>query len=124
MIRIRRRLRGEDGQTSVELLGMLPFLVIAAMAAWQILLVGYAVTSAENAARAASRVEVRGGDGEKAAKRVIGGPAAQGHPDRHRRDEGDGAGARPAARAGYLKREARRQPRRGAAAMTKEKPWA
>lgn len=70
--------RGERGQASVELLGMLPFLLLAAVLVWQLLLVGYAVTSAENAARAASRVEARGGDGAKAAKRVVGGPLRKG----------------------------------------------
>ncbi len=66
--------RGERGQASVELIGMLPFLVLAALLVWQLLLVGYAATSAENAARAASRVEARGGDGKKAAERVVGSP--------------------------------------------------
>lgn len=73
-----RRLRDERGQASVELVGMLPFLILAAMLVWQLLLVGYAVTSAENAARAASRVEARGGDGVKAAKRVVGSPLRKG----------------------------------------------
>lgn len=75
---LRARARDERGQASVELVGMLPFLVLAAMLVWQLLLVGYAVTSAENAARAASRVEARGGSGVKAAKRVVGGPLRQG----------------------------------------------
>lgn len=70
--------RGERGQASVELIGMLPFLVLAALLVWQLLLVGYAVTSAENAARAASRVDARGGDGRKAAERVVGGPLREG----------------------------------------------
>lgn len=65
-------LRSERGQASVELIGMLPYLILAALLVWQLLLVGYAVTSAENAARAASRVEARGGDGVKAARRVAG----------------------------------------------------
>jgi pilus assembly protein CpaE len=70
--------RGESGQASVELIGMLPFLVLTALLIWQLLLVGYAATSAENAARAASRVESRGGDGEKAARRVVGSPLRDG----------------------------------------------
>jgi len=70
--------RGERGQASVELIGMLPFLVLAALLVWQLLLVGYAVTSAENAARAASRVEARGGNGAKAAERVVGSPLRKG----------------------------------------------
>ena len=79
MRRRRRTTRhGERGQASVELIGMLPILVLAALLVWQLLLVGYAVTSAENAARAASRVEGRGGNGAKAAERVIGGPLRKG----------------------------------------------
>lgn len=69
---------GERGQASVELIGMLPFLVLAALLVWQLLLVGYAATSAESAARAASRVEARGGDGRKAARRVVGSPLRTG----------------------------------------------
>lgn len=70
--------RGEQGQASVELIGMLPFLVLAGLLVWQLLLVGYSINSAENAARAASRVEARGGDGEKAAKRVVASPLREG----------------------------------------------
>ena len=70
--------RDERGQASVELIGMLPFLLLGALLVWQLLLVGYAVTSTENAARAASRVEARGGDGRKAAKRVIGSALREG----------------------------------------------
>lgn len=72
------RARGERGQASVELIGMLPFLVLAALLVWQLLLVGYAATSAENAARAASRVQARGGDPAKTARRVVGGPLREG----------------------------------------------
>lgn len=71
MSRRRKGRHSERGQASVELIGMLPFLVLAALLVWQLLLVGYASTSAENAARAASRVVARGGDGERAASRVI-----------------------------------------------------
>lgn len=78
MSRRRAIARDERGQVSVEFMGMLPFLVLAAMLAWQLLLVGYAATSAENAARAASRVEARGGDGRKAAKRVVDSPLRKG----------------------------------------------
>jgi pilus assembly protein CpaE len=75
---VRAGARDERGQATVELIGMLPFLVLAALVVWQLLLVGYSITSAENAARAASRVAARGGDGEKAAKRVIGSPLREG----------------------------------------------
>lgn len=61
----RARLRSERGQASVELVGMLPLLLIAALLVWQLLLAGYAVTSAENAARNASRAEALGDDGRE-----------------------------------------------------------
>jgi hypothetical protein len=58
--------RGQAGQVSVELLGMLPWLLLAALVVWQILLAAYTAVSASNAARVASRVESRGGDAERA----------------------------------------------------------
>lgn len=68
----RRRWRaGERGQASVELLAMLPLLLIAALLVWQLLLAGYAVTSAENAARNASRAEALGDDGREVAEESL-----------------------------------------------------
>ena len=61
------RPRAQDGVASVELLGFLPLLLLSALAAWQILLVAFCAVSAENAARAGSRVEGRRGDGAEAA---------------------------------------------------------
>lgn len=72
--RIRIELRSQRGAASVELLGMLPYLLLAALAAWQLLLVGWTITSASNAARAGSRVDARGGDGIEAAKDALSGP--------------------------------------------------
>lgn len=62
-----RRLRSERGVVSVELIGMVPYMLLAALAIWQILLATWTVSSTTNAARTSSRVEGRGGDGEKAA---------------------------------------------------------
>lgn len=78
MRRLRAAARDERGQASIELIGMLPFLVLAGLLVWQLLLFGYAATSAENAARAASRVEARGGNGERAANRVVGSALREG----------------------------------------------
>jgi Flp pilus assembly protein TadG len=58
--------RDQRGQTSIEFLGMLPWLLLAALIVWQILLASYTATSATNAARTASRVAGLGGDGERA----------------------------------------------------------
>jgi hypothetical protein len=69
-----RRLRRQGGQASVELLGLLPYLLLGALVMWQLLLATWAVTSASNAARAGSRVEARGGDGRAAAIDALNGP--------------------------------------------------
>lgn len=62
---------GQCGQASVELLSVLPYLLVAALLVWQLTLAFYAATSAENAARAASRVEGLGGDGARAARAAL-----------------------------------------------------
>lgn len=59
------RLRSQRGQASIELIGMLPILLLSALLVWQLLLAAYAVTSAENAARNASRAQALGDDGEE-----------------------------------------------------------
>ena len=69
-----RRLRGERGAASVELLGLLPYLLLAALMGWQLLLLTYSVTNASNAARTGSRTEGLGGEGEKAAVRALASP--------------------------------------------------
>jgi hypothetical protein len=46
----------------VELVGLLPLLLLAGLAALQLLLVGFTVTAAENAARSGSRAVALGGD--------------------------------------------------------------
>jgi hypothetical protein len=66
------RLRGrQEGSTSVELMGILPILLLGALAAWQILLVAMTVTSAENAARTASRAHATQGNAEGAGIRAM-----------------------------------------------------
>lgn len=72
------RLRSEAGQTSVELLGLLPWFLLAGLAAWQILLAVSTASTTENAARSGSRALGRGGDGKAAALRSL--------PDETRRD--------------------------------------
>jgi Flp pilus assembly protein TadG len=56
----RRRLRSQSGQASIELGGMLLWLLIAGLFAWQVALVGWTAVSATNAARTASRLISRG----------------------------------------------------------------
>ena len=64
------RLRDESGQASAELMGMIWWLVLVTVIVWQICLVAWTYTQVSNAARTASRVEGRGGDGEKAVVKV------------------------------------------------------
>lgn len=73
MIPAPRRRHSQRGSASVELLGMLPLLLVAALVVWQILLATWAATSASNAARTGSRVEGRGGDGQRAAVDALSG---------------------------------------------------
>jgi hypothetical protein len=66
-----RLLREERGQTSVELVGMLWWLLLTALVVWQLMLAAWAVDQTANAARTASRVEGRGGDAAKAARNAL-----------------------------------------------------
>jgi len=70
--------RGVRGQASVELMGMLWLLLLAAVFVWQLLLGAWTFTQASNAARTASRVEARGGDAEKAARNALSGALRDG----------------------------------------------
>jgi hypothetical protein len=67
------RLRSERGSSSaIEIIGMLPLLIFAGLAAWQVLLVGFVATGAENAARTASRVmSLEQGSPEQAARQSL-----------------------------------------------------
>ncbi len=68
---MRRFLREERGQASAELVGMLWWMLLAALVVWQLMLAAWAVDQAANAARTASRVEGRGGDAMKAARNAL-----------------------------------------------------
>jgi TadE-like protein len=64
-------MRNARGSVSVELMGFLPLLLIMALLVWQLLLFAWAATSAENAARSASRAVGLGADAKLAAKRAL-----------------------------------------------------
>ena len=66
-----RRLREEAGQASSEFVGLLAWLLLAAVLIWQLLLVTWTFTQASNAARTASRVDARGGDPVKAGRNAL-----------------------------------------------------
>lgn len=63
--RLRGRTRGrrESGQTTIEFVGILPFLVIAVVLALQAYVTVVAFERVHNAARTAARVSSMGGDG-------------------------------------------------------------
>ena len=65
------RTESERGQASVELLGVLPAVLLAALAAWQIVLAGHTAWLAGNAARVAARAEAVGRDPEAAARGAL-----------------------------------------------------
>jgi hypothetical protein len=75
---MRRLLADERGQTSVELVGMLWWLLLAALVVWQLMLAAWAVDQTASAARTASRVEGRGGDAAKAARNALPGALRDG----------------------------------------------
>jgi hypothetical protein len=68
---IRRLLTDQRGQASAELMGMLWWMLLVALCVWQVLLAVWSADQAANAARTASRVEGRGGNGEKAARWAV-----------------------------------------------------
>ncbi len=76
------RLRDESGQASVEFLGMVFWLMLAAVFCWQLFLGAWTANQATNAARTASRVAARdGSDPEKAARNAVSSPLRGGFHD-------------------------------------------
>jgi len=67
----RRTARPEAGQASIELLYMLPLLLAIALAAAQLLAVGYASVLAGNAAEAAALTLAGGGDAREGARAAL-----------------------------------------------------
>jgi hypothetical protein len=65
------RTESERGQASVELLGVLPAVLLAALAAWQIVLGAHTLWLAANAARVGARAEAVGRDAEAAARTAL-----------------------------------------------------
>jgi hypothetical protein len=63
--------RAERGQASVELLGLLPLLIAVALAAAQLLAVGYSSVLAGNAAEAGALALAGGGDPRAGAREAL-----------------------------------------------------
>jgi len=66
-----KRLRGEDGQAAVEFVAVLPFVMVAALVAWQLVLVGHIAWSAAGAARSGARAALVGADAGRAARSAL-----------------------------------------------------
>jgi len=61
----------ERGTASVELVAVVPFLLLAVLAAFQIALAGHSLWSASVAARAGARAALIGGEATAAARRAL-----------------------------------------------------
>jgi hypothetical protein len=70
--------RREDGTASVELIGVLPFLLLAVLVAAQIGIAGATLWSAGVAARAGARAALVGGDATAAAREALPGALRSG----------------------------------------------
>lgn len=64
-------IRRERGQASVEMVGILPAVVLAAAVAWQLALAGHAAWACANAARVAARAQLVGQDAREAARSAL-----------------------------------------------------
>jgi pilus assembly protein CpaE len=68
---MKQRLRNERGQAAVEFVAVLPFVVVAALVAWQLVLVGHVAWVTAAAARSAARAAVVGRDARAAARSAL-----------------------------------------------------
>jgi pilus assembly protein CpaE len=68
---MRQRLRDERGQAAVEFVAVVPFVFVAALVAWQLVLVGHVAWDAAGAARAGARAAVVGRDAGQAARSAL-----------------------------------------------------
>jgi pilus assembly protein CpaE len=66
-----QRMEPERGQATVEFLGVLPAVLLVALASWQLVLAGHASSLAANAARVGARAQAVGGDPEAAARSAL-----------------------------------------------------
>ena len=68
---MRRTLLSERGQTTVELVALLPAIALACAIAWQLVVAGETAWLAAHAARVAARAQVVGGDVPAAARSAL-----------------------------------------------------
>jgi pilus assembly protein CpaE len=83
-----KRLRTQEGQASVELIGVLPFVLLAGLVAWQLVLAGHSLWLVSQAARVAARAHAVGRDAEVAARSALPRSLEQGLRVRRRREGG------------------------------------
>jgi hypothetical protein len=81
-------LRSDDGQATVELVALLPFVGLVIAILWQVALAGSAIWFAGGAARAAARAEAVGTDPLRAARGVLPGRLEHGLRVHRERDGG------------------------------------
>jgi hypothetical protein len=72
------RRRDQIGQASVELVAAVPVLILVALVAIQLAVVGYGLWSAATAARAGARAAYVGGDAARAARSALPTPLREG----------------------------------------------
>jgi pilus assembly protein CpaE len=84
--------RAQDGQATIEFLGLLPVLALVALLAWQAVVAGEAAWLAAAAARDAARAQALGRDPAAAARHAL--PARLERGLRVTRDAGDGVRVR------------------------------
>jgi hypothetical protein len=65
------RAGSQSGQASVEAVAVLPFVILAALTAWQVGLAGHTLWLTAGAARAAARAESVGSSPERAARSAL-----------------------------------------------------
>ena len=75
---MRRRLNSERGQAAVEFVAALPFVLLAGLVAWQLVLVGHVAWDAAGAARSGARAAVVGRSAASAARSALPGPLRPG----------------------------------------------
>ena len=80
--------RSERGQATVELVAVLPFVILAALVAWQVALAGHALWLTAGAARAAARADTVGESPERAARSALPGSMERGLSVRRLREGG------------------------------------
>src|SRR4051794_34937860 len=73
-----RRLACERGQAAVEFVGTFPFLLLAGLIAWQLVLVGHVAWDAAGAARSGARAKLVGRDATSAARAALPPPLRSG----------------------------------------------